>query len=82
MCIVNDLRLNAEENNVPVLVLLDLCAAFHTVEHSLSLDENKRVRLSGNVLKWFYSFLLCGKFFVTLGDYLCKKQKKTITLKI
>lgn len=76
MCIVNDLRVSAEENNVPVLVLLDLCAVFHTVDHSLLLDEKKWVRLSGNVLKWFYSYLLFGKFFISCGDYLNKKNLK------
>lgn len=74
MYVLTDLRRNAEENNVPVLALLDLCSTVRTVEHSsLLLDEKKWFRQSENGLKWFYFYLLCGKFFATLGDYLSKQ---------
>ncbi len=52
--IINDIRFNSDSGKISVLVLLDLSAAFETVNHNILLERLENwVRLSGVVLKWF-----------------------------
>ena len=56
--LVNDLYMNLDNGKCTVLLLLDLSAAFDTVDHELLLDIlQNEIGLSGTVLKWFESFL-------------------------
>ena len=56
--IVNDLLIAADEKEATVIMLLDLSAAFDTVDHTLLLNIlEKEIGLRGNVLRWFNSFL-------------------------
>ncbi len=53
-----------------VLILLDLSAAFDTVDHTLLLSRLESwVGLKDNVLKWFQSHLFDRKFLVKLGNF-------------
>ena len=58
MKIVNDILLNMNSQHVSLLVLLDLSAAFDTVDHNILL---RRLKISfcvtGDALKWFDSYL-------------------------
>ncbi len=60
--LLNDILLATDSGDSVVLVLLDLSAAFDTVDQS-------DVGLKGTVLKWFQSFLSDRIFFVKLDNF-------------
>ena len=71
---MNDLHINTDSNKLSVLVLLDLSAAFDTVDHDILLDRLETcVGLSGPVLNWFRSYLQDGHSFVSIGDFVSDK---------
>ena len=54
----NDLLVAMDNQRVSILVLLDLSAAFDTVNHRLLLKRlNDRCGVVGDALKWFESYL-------------------------
>ena len=56
--ISNDLLLSADNKNVSILVLLDLSAAFDTIDHCILIDRLKDCfGLDGTVLNWLKSYL-------------------------
>ena len=68
--VLNDIRLNTDSGKVSVLVMLDLSAAFDTVDHSILLNRLETwAGLSGTVLEWFRSYLEERSYFVTIGSY-------------
>lgn len=68
--ILNDLRLNMDMKKLSILVLLDLTAAFDTVDHCILLDRlQHKVGLSGSVFNWFKSFLTYREFYVSIGEH-------------
>ena len=42
---------------VTILVLLDLSAAFDTIDHSLLISRFSNIGIAGNALKWFTSYI-------------------------
>ena len=62
-------RLNTDAGKVSVLVLLDLSAAFDTVDHEILLQRLEDwVGISGSALNCFKSYLEDRKYFVKIGN--------------
>lgn len=56
--VVNDLYQSFDQNMPSVVVLLDLSAAFDTVDHNKLLEIlEKEIGVTGTALRWFESFL-------------------------
>jgi len=67
--VVNDLLIAADENKATVVMLLDLSAAFDTVEHSKLLHIlHTEIGITGNALSWFKSYLSGRCQRVKIGD--------------
>ncbi|KAF7645525.1 hypothetical protein LDENG_00202580 [Lucifuga dentata] len=62
--------MNADSGNYTIMVLLDLTAAFDTVDHVILLDRLMCwVGIKGTALKCFASYLSERAFRVALGDH-------------
>ena len=65
----NDIALSVDAKCPVVLVLLDLTAAFDTVDHAVLLSRLKNyVGIHGTALKWFTSYLSSRTFSVMVAD--------------
>ena len=69
MKVHNDIALGLDGRGVVVLVLLDLSAAFDTVDHAILLERMRTVLgVEGVALDWFTSYLTGRLQQVTIGD--------------
>ncbi len=67
--VVNDLKISSDNHKVTVLVLLDLSAAFDTVDHGIPLKRLEHcLGLRGTVLNWLSSYLTGRSFSVAVGN--------------
>ena len=69
LTITNDILLSLDRRGNVFLLLLDLSAAFDTVNHSLLLSRLKNsFGVTGTVLQWFHSSLSGRSQFVEIND--------------
>jgi hypothetical protein len=74
--IQNDILLELDERKGVILVLLDLSAAFDTIDHSILLQRLEHtLGISGNVLKWFSSYLQGRTSAISIGDKMSDPSK-------
>ena len=67
--VFNDIFLVTDSGQCAVLVLLDLTAAFDTVDHNILITRLEQcVGISGTALEWFRSYLSNRTFCVSLHD--------------
>ena len=67
--VLNDIRMNSDAGCCTVLMLLDLSAAFDTIDHNILLDRLENwVGVTGTALDWFRSYLSDRTFSVSLGN--------------
>ncbi len=67
--VLNDLLLIVDSGNCAVLILLDLSAAFDTLDHGILLNRLQQIGIQGCVLSWFVSYLKGRTFSVETGKY-------------
>ena len=53
----NDILMHNSQGKCVILLLLDLSAAFDTVDHSFLLNDLVNIGVSKNSIKWFESYL-------------------------
>ena len=67
--VFNDILLTVDSGSCAVLLLLDLSAAFDTIDHNILLARlHDKVGLRGSVLNWFRSYLEDRTFCVKVGN--------------
>ncbi len=66
--VLNDLLLIVDSGNCAVLILLDLSAAFDTLDHGILLNRLQQIGIQGCVLSWFVSYLKDRTFSVETGN--------------
>ncbi len=74
---VEALRLARVDSKSSVLILLDLSAAFDTVNHQILLSTRLAKGISGTALQWFESYLLDRSFKVSWRGEVSKSQLLT-----
>ena len=73
--IKHDIHLNMAKGNATALILLDLSAAFDTIDHDLLLARlSTSYGIGGKALNWFESYLSPRSQRIKVGDALSEKQ--------
>ena len=76
MKVQNDILNSLDNNDATILVMLDLSAAFDTIDHTTLLQRlHKNYRISGKVLEWINSYLSDRYQTVTIDSELSKPVK-------
>ena len=74
----NDIRMAMDRQEVTVLLLLDMSAAFDTVDHSILLQRlSVRLGVCGTALKWLESYLTGRRQVVNINGSLSKELPLT-----
>ena len=66
--VYNDLICNKADGKCSILILLDLSAAFDTVDHHTLLCDLENLGITGFALSWFKTYLTDRKFKIVVSD--------------
>ncbi len=77
LSVVEALRLARADSKSSILILLDLSAAFDTVNHQIPLSNLLAKGISGTTLQWFDSYLTDRSFNVSWKGEVSKSQHLT-----
>ncbi len=75
LSVTEALRIAKAESKSPVLILLDLSAAFDTVNHQILLSTLSSLGITGIPLRWFESYLTGRSFRVAWGGEVSKAHQ-------
>jgi len=79
--VTNDLLMAADASSPSLLILLDLTAAFDTVDHNILLNRlHSDIGLSNSVLDWFTSYFSGRTKYVSLGE--AKSHPHAVTSRV
>ena len=70
VCIQDDVLRSLDARKHVALVLLDLSAAFDTIDHCILLEELHRIGVRGDALRWMSSYLTDRTQCVSVDDHL------------
>ena len=71
----NDILMSIDRGDAVLLILLDLSAAFDTVDHHTLITRLQTIGISGNVLKWFQSYLKDRHQSVTISKHSSSRHR-------
>ncbi|KAK7922255.1 hypothetical protein WMY93_009157 [Mugilogobius chulae] len=76
--VTNDILLSSDTGNLNILILLDLTAAFDTINHSILLSRLQTIyNITGTALSWFTSYLTDRHQFIHINN--CKSDSARLT---
>ena len=77
LAMLNDFLISMDDKKVGILIMLDLSAAFDTVNHEQLLIDLYNVGLRGRVLDWFQNYLYHRPVYVKLNN--SRSEMKILT---
>ena len=79
VCILDDVLRSLDDRKHVALVLLDLSAAFDTINHEILLTELHRIGVQGDAHRWIVSYLTDRTQCVSVNDHLsCMMRPKHV----